>query len=70
MKRYGYGFRELHRWMDEPSNVTNYKHRKFRHDFWKTPEEAEKIFCDKKFKVDPEMEEKGEGKGIENKIYW
>jgi hypothetical protein len=47
MKRYGYGFRELFRWMDEPSNVTSYRHRKFRHDPWKTPEEAEKIFWDK-----------------------
>ena len=47
MKRYGYGFRDLHRWMDEPSNVTGWNHRKFRHDPWKTPDESEKIFWDK-----------------------
>jgi hypothetical protein len=45
--RYGYDFSEIHKWMDEPSMVAGSKHRIMRHDPFKTPEEAEKIFWDK-----------------------
>jgi hypothetical protein len=45
--RYGYDFRDIHKWMDEPSMISGSKHRIIRHDPFKTPQEAEKIFWDK-----------------------
>ena len=46
-KKYNYDFEELHIWMDEPSRIAGGKHGSFRHELFKTPEEAEKIFWEK-----------------------
>ncbi len=47
IKRYGYNFKEIHRWMDEPSNIIGKTHRKYRHDPHTTPKKAEQIFWNK-----------------------
>jgi len=44
LRRYGKRFDELHRWMDEPSDILGPKHRKYRHDPNKTPHEARQLF--------------------------
>jgi hypothetical protein len=43
-RRYGKSFSELHRWMDEPSLMLGTDHRMYRHDPYKTPLEARRIF--------------------------
>lgn len=43
-KRYENSFTELHKWMDEPSQMLSGSHRKFRHDPDVTPLEAKKMF--------------------------
>jgi hypothetical protein len=43
-RRYGYRFKEIHRWMDEPCTIVGKSHRKFRHDPNSTPKKAEQIF--------------------------
>lgn len=44
---YGYGFEEIHRWMDETSVARGANHRKDRHDIEKTPKKAFEIFKDR-----------------------
>ncbi len=44
LRRYGKRFDELHRWMDEPSVIMGSKHRTYRHDPYKTPQEAKLLF--------------------------
>jgi len=44
LKRYGKPFSELHRWMDEPSEIMGSKHRTYRHDPYTTPKEARLLF--------------------------
>lgn len=44
LKRYGKTFEELHKWMDELTQICGPTHRKFRHDIKKTPNEAKQIF--------------------------
>lgn len=45
LKRYGKDFTELHHWMDEMTTLVAYKsHRKFRHDPYKTPKVARRLF--------------------------
>jgi len=47
-KRYGYDFRLIHRWMDEPYVlIWGKKHRQYRHDALKTPKQAKAIFFNK-----------------------
>ena len=46
-KKYRYDFKLIHQWMDEPSSIAYGNHRKLRHDWNKTPREAEKIFWNK-----------------------
>ena len=43
-RRYGKSFSELHRWMDEPSLMLGTDHRMYRHNPYKTPLEARRIF--------------------------
>jgi hypothetical protein len=43
-RRYGKPFSELHRWMDEPSLMLGTDHRMYRHNPYKTPLEARRIF--------------------------
>jgi hypothetical protein len=44
LNRYGKNFSELHTWMDEPSFVLGTSHRIYRHDPYRTPLEAKKLF--------------------------
>jgi len=44
LRRYGKRFDELHRWMDQPSAIMGGKHRMYRHDPYKTPQEAKLLF--------------------------
>ena len=44
LKLYGKTFSELHKWMDFPSIVYGINHRIFRHDPFRTPAEAMKLF--------------------------
>ena len=43
-RRYGKSFSELHRWMDEPSLMMGTDHRMYRHNPYKTPLEARRMF--------------------------
>jgi hypothetical protein len=43
-RRYGKSYAEVHRWMDRPSSALHEKHREVRHDFYKTPQQAQRIF--------------------------
>lgn len=44
LKKYGKKFTELHEWMDFPVRAFGRKHRKFRHDPKKTPQETKRLF--------------------------
>jgi len=44
LRRYGKTFSELHKWMDEPSEILGYKHRMYRHDPYTTPHVARRLF--------------------------
>lgn len=44
LQRYGKKFTELHKWMDFPVRSYGPKHRMFRHDAHKTPQDAKKLF--------------------------
>lgn len=44
LERYGYSFKEIHKWMDKPVKIAGAKHRSVRHELETTPSEAEKIF--------------------------
>ncbi|KXA99959.1 hypothetical protein AKJ41_04625 [candidate division MSBL1 archaeon SCGC-AAA259O05] len=44
---YGYGFEEVHKWMDGTVKSRGRGHRVDRHDIKETPEKAYKIFKDK-----------------------
>lgn len=46
-KKYGYDFKEIHEWMDEPSAIADKEHRYFRHNKYKTPKKAEQLFRDR-----------------------
>jgi hypothetical protein len=41
---YGKSYSEVHRWMDRPSSALHENHRTVRHDFYKTPPQAQRIF--------------------------
>jgi len=43
-RRYGRSYSEVHRWIDRPSSALHEKHRMVRHDFYKTPQQAQRIF--------------------------
>jgi hypothetical protein len=47
LEKYGYGFKDIHIWMDEPVKVSGANHRKYRHDPRITSQQAEHIFWDK-----------------------
>lgn len=44
LERYGYGFKEVHKWLDSPVKIAGAKHRLVRHNLETTPKEAEKMF--------------------------
>lgn len=46
-KLYGYGFREIHNWMDGTVKSRGRSHRVDRHDISSTPQKAYDIFKDK-----------------------
>jgi hypothetical protein len=43
-RKYGKSYSTLHHWMDRPSAALHEKHRIARHDFNKTPYQAQKVF--------------------------
>lgn len=47
LKKFGYHFEGLHSWMDEKSQTDEVDHRQYRHDQYKTPDEAFKEFENK-----------------------
>jgi hypothetical protein len=43
-RKYGKSYSTLHHWMDRPSAALHEKHRIARHDFNKTPYQAQRVF--------------------------
>lgn len=50
-RRYGRSYGEVHRWMDRPSKSLHGGHRMVRHDWHKTPGQAQRIFGGNSFNV-------------------
>jgi hypothetical protein len=45
-RKYGKSYSTLHHWMDRPSAALHEKHRIARHDFNKTPYQAQRILVE------------------------
>ena len=43
-RKYGKSYSAMHDWMDRPSSALHERHRMVRHDFNKTPHQAQRIF--------------------------